>query len=395
VNVVMLLPNNPYPHDTRVRQEAETLTADGHHVTVVCPRAPAQRRRETVNGVDVWRYPLPIEGEGMVSYLLEYAMVTLASLVACMVLLARRKLDVVHVHNPPDTLVVAAAFAKLFGKQFVFDHHDLAPEMYNARFGSRARPALRRVLVALERFNCRLADHVIATNESYRRAERARDGVLDDRATIVRNGPPAGRFAAVQPDMRARAGAEMLICYAGAMGPQDGVDYLVRAMDVLVHDLGRSEARCHLLGGGDAAAAAQALAAKLGLSDHIYFTGWLTGDEYLSHLAAADICVEPAPSTEYNEASTTIKILEYMALGKPIVAFDLREHRVSAADAALYVEPDDESAMAKAIAHLCEHPDLRRELGAIGRRRIRDQLSWDHSAPHLLHVYRSLARGAK
>jgi glycosyltransferase involved in cell wall biosynthesis len=389
--IVMLLPNNPYPQDERVHREAECLVEDGYHVTVVCPRSRGQSRYEIVDGVAVRRFWLPVEGSGPLSYLTEYATVTLASLLICLGLLLRRRLDVVHVHNPPDTLVLVAGLVKLFGKQFVFDHHDLAPELYEARFGSRARPVVYRTLCALENRCCRWADHVITTNESYRRLEQARDGISADRITVVRNGSPLEEFEAARADDSVRDGAEILVCYAGAMGPQDGVDYLVRAMGYLVTDLGRRDIRCHLLGDGDAAPSARALVHELGLDRYVRFTGWLVDSEYLSHLAAADIGVEPAPSNPYNDRSTTIKILEYMALGKPVVAFDLPEHRVSADGAAIYVAPNDENAMAKAIATLADQPEQRARMSEIGRQRTREQLSWAHSAPNLLRVYRSLA----
>jgi len=390
MRVVMLLPNNPYPQDVRVRREAETLVAEGHDVTVVCPRSAGQLRRQSISGVSVRRYRLPVEGNGALTYLIEYATVTLASLAACLALLVRGQLDVVHVHNPPDTLVVVAGVVKLFGKRFVFDHHDLAPELYNARFGTRAHPLVYRALRALERQCCRWADRVITTNESYRHLEQARDGISADEITVVRNGSPLEEFESVLADANVRD-APILVCYAGAMGPQDGIDYLIRAMSHLVNDMGRRDIACHVLGDGDAAVAASAQAHELALDGYVTFTGWLSGDEYLSHLAAADICVEPAPFNPYNDRSTTIKILEYMALAKPIVAFDLTEHRVSAEGAAVYVSPNDAQGMAKAIADLADDPEQRVRMGEIGRRRTREQLSWAHSAPNLLAVYRSLA----
>jgi len=394
MHVVMLLPNNPYPQDVRVRREAETLVAEGHDVVVVCPRSPGQARTERVGGVSVRRYRLPVEGEGPLTYLIEYATVTLASLAVCVGLLVRRQLDVVHVHNPPDTLVVVAGVVKLFRKRFVFDHHDVAPELYNARFGTRARPMVYRALRMFERSCCRLADRVITTNESYCRLEQERDGISADKITVVRNGSPLEEFEAVQADENVRD-APILVCYAGAMGPQDGIDYLIRAMSDLVGAMGRRDISCHVLGDGDAARAARTLAHELGLDGHVRFTGWLTGGAYLSHLAAADICVEPAPFNTYNDRSTTIKILEYMALAKPIVAFDLAEHRVSAEGAAVYVAPNDAEGLAKAIADLADHPEQRQRMGEIGRVRTRTQLSWAHSAPKLLAAYRSLEEAAR
>ena len=391
LRVVMLLPNNPYPQDPRVRREAQTLTAAGHHVTVVCPRESGQARRETVDGVHVRRHRLPIEGRGVVLYVVEYTIVTVAALFACLGLLVRGRLDVVHVHNPPDTLGFVAGVMKIFGKSFVYDHHDVAPELLDVRFGEGAHPVARRILLLLERMCCRLADRVIATNESYRQLEMKRDGVSQERIVIVRNGPLLEQFQSAAPDDSLRAGAEILLCYAGLMGPQDGVDNLVRVMGHLVHDLDRRGVRCLMVGRGPAMAGAQALSVDLNLTPYVEFTGWLSGDSYLSHIATADICVEPAPSNPYNELSTTIKIMEYMALGKPIVAFDLAEHRISADGAAVYVPPNDELAMARAIADLSDDPAKRAEMGIVALKRVEEELAWSHCAPQLLEVYEALA----
>ena len=247
------------------------------------------------------------------------------------------------------------------------------------------------MLLQLERWCCRWADHVITTNESYRAVELQRDGLEPRDITIVRNGPQAEKFRSAVPDESVREGVPILVCYAGAIGPQDGVDYLVRAMGEVVHTLGRKDVCCHVLGDGDALSQAKALANELEITDAMRFAGWLNGSTYLSHMAAADICVEPAPSSTYNERSTTIKILEYMALGKPIVAFDLAEHRVSAGDAAVYVTPNDPRAFANAIVELADDEPARTKMGLVGQERIATKLSWSHSAPALLSVYDNIA----
>jgi glycosyltransferase involved in cell wall biosynthesis len=344
-----------------------------------------------VSGISVRRYRLPLEGSGALSYIAEYLTVTLSSFFLSLALRFRGRIDVVHIHNPPDTMGLVARALQLLGARFVYDHHDLAPELYRARFGARARPSVHRVLLQLERWCCRWADHVITTNESYRAIELQRDGLEASDITIVRNGPQAEKFRSAVADDSVREGAPILVCYAGAIGPQDGVDYLVRAMGELVHTLGRKDVCCHVLGDGDALPQVKALVGDLEITDAMRFTGWLNGSQYLSHLAAADICVEPAPSSPYNERSTTIKILEYMALGKPIVAFDLTEHRVSAADAALYVTPNDSRAFANAIAELADDEPARTKMGLVGQERIETKLSWSHSAPALLSVYNDLA----
>jgi glycosyltransferase involved in cell wall biosynthesis len=385
----MLLANFTYPEDGRVRREATALTAGGHRVWVVCPHGEGQRWRERINGVDVLRYPLLVEGRGAVSYVLEFLYVTVASFALSLWIKAREGIDVVHLHNPPDVLIAVGAFHKLFGARIVFDHHDLAPEMYRARFGERASSIVFRALVLLERLSCRLADHVVTANESYREVELTRHRLAPDRATVVRNGPELGRLRPVPEDPELRDGAATVICYAGVIGPQDGVDHLVRAIHHLV-GMGHTDIHCTIVGDGDALTQLRVMVDQLGLEHQIRFTGRLGVDELVRHICSADVCVEPAPSNSYNDRSTMIKVMEYMALRRPVVAFDLPENRVSAADSAVYVTPNDDEALAHAIATLASDKEKRLRLGACGRQRVEQELSWDLVAPRLLEAYGSV-----
>ena len=390
--VVMLLGNNPYPQDPRVRREATALTAAGYRVAVICPRAPGEASRERVGAVEVHRYPMVESGGSFLGYVGEYGWATAATLAISLQILVRDGVDVVHAHNPPDTFVAVGAVHKLLGKRFVYDHHDLAPELYSARFGGRHNPVVRSVLVALERACCRLADAVITTNESHRKIEAERAAVPPEKITVVRNGPVLNRSQAAPGDgvVAAPGAAVPTIAYGGLIGRQDGADYLIRALHRLVFDLGRRDIRCVIVGDGDARPQVQRLAISLGLEPYIEFTGLLPYDRFLERLASADVCVEPAPSNPYNDRATTIKIMEYMALGKPVVAFDLPEHRVSADGAAAYVAANDERAMATTIARLLDDPAECRRMGEIGRRRVEGELAWQHSVPNLLTAYDAL-----
>src|SRR3989442_2371725 len=308
--------------------------------------------------------------------------------------LFREGFDVVPAPNPPDTFVLIAALYKLLGKRFIYDHHDLAPEMYDARFPGRGSRLVYRLLLFFEKLSCRLADHVIATNQSYRAVEMARGRVPADRISVVRNGPDPDRLRAVEPDRELRARAKTIIGYAGVMGFQDGVDYLLRALRHLRDDLGRSDFLCVIVGKGDARAGLQVLARPLGLDRQVWFTGWVPDAEYRRYLSSADICVDPDPSNPFTDRATMLKMAEYMALGKPIVAFDLPEHRVTAQEAALYVRPNDELAFARAIAELIDDPERRRAMGQLGRRRVETELARRYSVPSLLRAYRAvLPRG--
>jgi glycosyltransferase involved in cell wall biosynthesis len=283
-----------------------------------------------------------------------------------------------------------AAFYKLLGKRFVYDHHDLAPEAYYFRFGGNGNRLVYHALVFFERLSCRLADHVIATNQSYRAIEMERGRVPEQRSTVVRNGPDLNLLQAVEPNPDLRRAGKTTIGYVGRMGFQDGVDYLLRALHHLVYDLGRTDFFCFVAGTGVAVPSLKALTGRLSLSDYVLFTGWVEHKDVARYLSAADIGVAPEPSNAYNDRSTMIKMTEYMALGKPIVAFDLPEHRVTAQDAALYACPNDELDFARQIVALMDDPERRKKMGQRGRERIETKLAWPHQAKHLLEVYKAL-----
>ncbi|MGB7848249.1 MAG: glycosyltransferase family 4 protein [Candidatus Acidiferrum sp.] len=386
--ILMFLENVPFPQDIRVRREANALTAAGYRVTVICPSGNDQPFRETVNGVRVLRYPTPPPANGFLGYLWEYGYSMLATFVLSVLVFFADGFDAVHAHNPPDTFVFIALVYKLFGKRFIYDHHDLSPEMYQARFSGSANSTVYRVLLRLEKLSCRFADHVIVTNESYKRLTIERGKVPESRISIVRNGIELNLLdQPIEPHRALRELGKTIIGYVGVMGFQDGVDYLLRALDHLVHDCGRTDFYCVIIGGGDAWSDLQAQAHRLNLDSCVLFTGFLYGDELRRYLSAAEICVDPTPSNPYSDQSTMFKIMEYMSLGKPVVAFNLPEHRFTAQHSAIYVTPNDTRAFANAIAELMDNPRRREALGLAGRNRIESQLAWDYSVPNLLHAY--------
>jgi len=390
--VLMLVENNSYPRDTRVRSEAEALRGAGYQVSVICPSAKGLVWHESVNGVHVYRFPQNSEAHGFLGYLWEYGFSTVAIFLLSLLVWARDGFDVIHAANPSDTLVFIAAFHKLFGKRFVFDHHDLSPEMYNANFGNRANRVVYHVLVWLEKFSCRLADHVIATNESYKQVEMERSGVPAERITIVRNGPDLRRFPAGDSDPALPSNRKAVIGYVGLMGPHDGIDCLLRALNHLVYSLRRTDFECVLVGGVSESMlnTLNALKTQLGLDDFVRFTGWVSEADKLRYLGSADICVDPDPSNPFNDRSTMIKIAEYMAMGKPVIGFDLPENRFTAQEAGLFVPANDDPAFAQALAALMDDPIRRQVMGAFGRRRVETELAWCYSVPKLISVYRSI-----
>ena len=388
--VLMWLENNPYPGDPRVRQEAEVLVSSGYQVSVICPASPKQPWREKIDGVYVIRYPAPPAANSFLGYLWEYGYSFLASFVLSLLVSFHPGFDVIHAANPPDTAVFIAAFYKLFGKRFVYDHHDLAPEMYWARFGGKGNRFVHQMLIQLEKLSCRLADHVIATNESYKTVEMQRGRVPEERITIVRNGPDLDLLKPGEPAPNLFQKGEVIIGFAGTMGIQDGVDYLLRALHCLLKDLGRTDFYCVMIGKGIAWISLQALATDLDLNEHVWFTGYIPDADLIKYLSTVDICVDPDPSNPFNNRCTMIKMMEYMAFGKPIVAFDLPEHRVTAQDAALYARPNDELDFARQIVALMDDPERRRFMGQQGRERVEKELAWSYQKEFLLDMYAKL-----
>ncbi len=388
--VLMLLENCSYPQDGRVRHEATTLLAAGYEVSVICPATRGQVRHEIVDGVNVYRFPALMANGGLLSYVWEYTFSVTAMFVFSLVVFIRDGFDVVHAHNPPDILALIAACYKVLGKRFVYDQHDLCPEIYQARFADHAYPIVQSILLGFEKISYRLSDHVIATNESYRTIGVERGKVPGNRITIVRNGPDPEQWQRITPlvDLRQRAGT--IIGYMGLIGPQDGVDYLLRALAHLVYTLKKTDVLCLIIGQGDAVPRLKELAIELGLTPYVEFTGWLSGEKLLGYLSTIDLGVDPAPSNPYNDRSTAIKLMEYMALEKPVVAFDLPEHRYTAQDAAIYAIPNDEMDFARQIAALMEDAERRMVMGRRGRARIDTELSWPYQAECLLKVYKSL-----
>jgi len=404
---VLMLVENHFPQDTRVRNEAILLTEAGYHVSVIALRKKGQVMTEVVNGVQVYRLPrlelfkktshgnlsraglLFLKLKSSLGYLFEYCYFTAACLVVSFYVFIRRGFDVIHAHNPPDTLFVVALPFKLLGKKFVFDHHDLCPELYRSRYrtGEGFFTGLLRVF---EWCSLNLADITIATNESYKQVQMERAKRDPRTIFIVRNGPDKLRMSPVQPSPRLKAMNKCILCYVGSLNPQDGVDYLLRSLRYLLNDLKRSDFHCVIMGTGDSLQDLRDLAGTLQLNGCVELTGFVSDEDLQSNLAAADICVDPDPSSPLNDVSTWIKIMEYMAYAKPIVSFDLKETRFSAGEAAAYAKPNGESEFAEMIAHLMEQPELRRKMGTYGRQRVEQELQWTKVGQNLLTAYETL-----
>jgi glycosyltransferase involved in cell wall biosynthesis len=393
--ILILVENLSVPFDRRVWQESRALVEAGHEVCVICPRG-AKRDTEpyaSIEGVEIHRYPLEPATGGPAGYAREYGSALWRSLRLALKLDRERPFDVVQACNPPDLLFLVALPLKQRGARFVFDHHDLVPELFRARFGSGG--VLLRGTKLFERITFRMADHVISTNESYRNVALTRGKLPRERTTVVRSAPDLTRFVPVAPDESLRRGRRHLVCYLGVMAPQDGVDYALRALARLRDDCGRDDVQAAFIGHGGAWDDLVALSRELGLADCVEFTGRIPDADVARYLSTADVCLAPDPKNPLNDVSTMNKIVEYMAMSRPVVSFDLVEARVSAGDAAVYATPNDEAEFARLIAELLDDEPRRAQMGALGRRRVEAELSWEHSQRHLLEAYAAVLADGK
>ena len=387
---LIIVQNLPVPFDRRVWLECKALTAAGYDVTVVCPKGKGDAAYEMREGVTILKYPPYAPGGGALGFVLEYAYSFLAT--AALVLRARRmgKFDVLQACNPPDIFwPIARLLRRIDGSRFVFDHHDLCPELYDSRFpDGSALP--RRGLIALEKATFRTADHVVATNSSYAKIAVRRGGKDPGDVTVVRTGPDQDRLRRKPPIPALRRGRDHLVGYIGVMGPQDGVDLAVRAAAHVVHDLGRENVAFTFMGGGDCYDQVVALRDELGLQDYLELPGRVSDETVFDVLSTAVVGLSPDPKNPLNDVSTMNKTLEYMAFELPVVAFDLKETRVSAEEAACYVESGDVPAYARAIVNLLDDDDKREVMGKAGRVRIEQELGWSYQRDAYLGVYDAL-----
>jgi len=388
--VLIIVQNLPVPFDRRVWLECQALVAAGYQVAVVCPKGKGDPAYEVIDTVELYKYRPYAPGGSKVSFVAEYAYSFLAT--AWHTLKARRKgrFAVIQACNPPDIFwPIGFAFRLIEKTRFVFDHHDLCPELFQSRFSGE--PTLPyRGLRWLERTTHRTADHVISTNESYRDIAITRSGKSPSDVTVVRTGPDPQRLKRGAEDPEQRRGRKFLAAYIGVMGPQDGVDIVVRAADIIVRELGRADIAFTLIGSGDSFNELVALRDELGLSGHVEFTGRAPDELVTRILSTADVGLSPDPKNPLNDVSTMNKTMEYLAFELPVVAFDLRETRVSAGDAAVYATPNDVHEYARAIVELVDDAPRCADLGKFGRARVENELAWSHQERAYLSVYEKL-----
>ena len=385
--VLIIVENLPSPFDRRVWMEATTLTKEGFEVSIICPQGKGyEKRYEVIDSIHIYRHPMPPEISSVVGYLTEYAAAVFWEFYLAHRVWWERGFDIIHICNPPDLLFLTAGWFKLIkGAKVIFDHHDINPEMYEAKYGRR--DIFYYGLRLVERLTFALADTVIATNESYREIALTRGRKKPEDVFVVRSGPDLSRFQPVPVNEAYKRNKEYLVGYVGVMGEPEGIDYLLESIRHIVYDQNRQDIHFMLIGSGPMFKQLQNLACQLNIKEFVEFTGRVSDEELLARLSSCDVCVNPDKKMPYNDKSTMNKIMEYMAMGKPIVQFDLMEGRRSAEKASAYAKGNDPEDFADKILELLADPELRDQMGAIGLRRMEEKLEWRYQIPILLEAY--------
>lgn len=384
--ILIIVENIPVPFDTRVWKEATSLQTNGYEVTVLCPRAKGcSAPYELLENVHIYRHPTAKEGNSPFGYLFEYGYALFWEFFYTAWIFLRRGFRVIQGCNPPDDIFLVALPYKLFGIKYIFDHHDASPELYLSKYEKTG--AFYKIQVLLEKLTYRFSDVVMATNCSYKNLAETRGGLAPEDVFVVRNGPDLETFKPVPPNPALKYGRPFLVGYVGTMSVQEGLDIL---LEVALHikNLGRTDIHFTCIGGGPGLPALRQMVVDKNLQDTVNFTGRVSDADLLEILSTADVCVNPDKPCEMNDISTMIKIMEYMALGKPIVQFDLKEGRYSAQDASLYSDTKNQIPdFARNILWLVDHPEERKRMGELGRKRIENELAWDYSVKNLLAAY--------
>lgn len=390
--ILIIVENLPVPFDTRVWQEATTLVENGYTVSVICPKGKGyEKEEEVLAGVHVYRHDLKTEGSGFVGYVKEYGSALYHEIRLAKKIYKEIGFDVIHGCNPPDDIYMVAKHFRRYGVRYVFDHHDICPELFEAKFGKKG--LLYKSQLWLERQTYRHATFAFVTNESYKKIAIERGGMDPAKVYVLRSGPKLERLRIQKPKPELKKGRKYMVGYLGVIGKQEGIPYLLEAARYIRNELHRDDICYGIVGGGTSLEELKTLSVSMGIDDIVTFTGRAPDDVMLDYLNTADICVNPDEYNPMNDKSTMNKVLEYMALGKPIVQFDLTEGKYSAKEASVYANPNDAVDMGKKIVELLDNPQKRQEMSAYGRKRIVEELSWEHTSKALLAGYEAYFTG--
>lgn len=393
--VLIIVENLPVPFDTRVWQESTTLAANGYTVSVICPKGKGYTAdEEVIDGVNIFRHDLPEEGNGALGYFREYSAALKAEIKLAKKIYKKIGFDVIHGCNPPDDIYLVAKKFKKYGVKYVFDHHDICPELFEAKFGENCgfiKKMLYKSQFLLEKLTYKNCTFAFVTNESYKKIAIERGKMNPERVIVLRSGPRLERMKIQPPKEEIKRGYKYMVGYLGVIGQQEGIEYLLDAAKYIKER--DNNVFWGIVGGGPHLEALKKQAKDMGLDDCVEFTGRASDEQMLDYLNTADVCVNSDKYNSMNDKSTMNKILEYMALGKPIVQFDLTEGKYSAQEASLYAKNNDAADMAKKIIELLNDPEKRIKMGEFGRNRIENELSWEHTSKALLDGYDKFFKG--
>ena len=383
-HILIVVENLPVPFDRRVWQEANTLMENGAKVSIICPKMKGYTKsREVINNIDIYRHPLPLEARGALGYLIEYTTALFWEFVLSWKIFFKKKFHVIHGCNPPDLIFLVALWFKIFGVKYVFDHHDINPELFIAKYNKKG--LFYRLMVLCERLTFATANYSIATNESYKEIAIRRGKMKEEMIQVIRSGPKLDRLKLLPPEEKHRNGRKFMVGYVGVIGEQEGIDLLLNSIQYIVSK--RNDIQFAIVGGGSDLERMKNLSTEMKLNDFVDFYGRVPDELLISVLNTADVCVNPDKPTEMNNLSTMNKIMEYMALKKPIVQYDLKEGRFSAQDASLYAKSDDTQDFADKIIQLIDDSELRIKMGEYGYQRVLNELSWEFESIKLVNFY--------
>ena len=386
-HILIVVENLPVPFDRRVWQEATTLKEQGAKISIICPKMKGYTQsREVIDGIEIYRHPLPLEASGALGYLMEYGAALFWELVLAIRIYSKKRFHVIQGCNPPDLIFLIALPFKLLGVKYVFDHHDINPELYEAKFNKK--DWFYKLMVFFEKLTFKTADASIATNESYRNIAIQRGGMNPAKVTVVRSGPKLDRLKLTAGNPVYKKGRTYLIGYLGVIGDQEGIDLLLESFKYIVEK--RQDVQLAIVGGGTSVESLKALSLQMGLGEYVDFYGRVSDELLVDILNTADVCVNPDRPTTMNQLSTMNKIMEYMALQKPIVQYDLKEGRFSAQQASLYADNTNTTDFAEKVIWLLDNPEERKKMSAFGYSRVVRELSWEFESKVLIDFYKRL-----
>lgn len=388
-HILIIVENLPLPFDRRVWQEANTLKENGAEVSIICPQMNEYTRKyEVLNGIHIYRHPLPLEASGAKGYLIEYTTALFWEFWLSIKIYFRKRFHVIHGCNPPDLIFLVALFFKLFGVKYVFDHHDINPELYIAKYNRKG--FFYKILLLAEKLTFATANYSIATNESYKEIAIRRGRMPQDKVEVVRSGPKLDRLKLTSGNEKYKKGSKYLVGYIGVIGEQEGLDLLLESIKYIVQI--RNDVHFGILGGGTGLEKIKKLTLQMGLEKYIDYYGRVDDETMIDVLNTADVCVNPDRPTEMNNLSTMNKIMEYMSLKKPIVQYNLKEGRVSAHKASLYAENSSPEDFAEKIMWLLDNEEKRNYMGNYGYHRVVNELSWEFESKKLINFYKKVLK---